>query len=76
MMPLYSFAFVVALLCASGFYKAGEREMASGIPWSGLSVAVSAPILLVFNGGKLAIVFGQIGLLLAITLFRMWRDPA
>lgn len=75
MMPLYSFAFVVALLCAGGFYRAGEREMDSGIPWCGLSVIVSAPILLVFNGGILAIMLGQVGLLMAITLFRMWRDP-
>lgn len=74
-MPLYSFAFVFALACAGGFYHAGEREMDSGVLWCGLSVAVSALILLTFHGGILAILLGQFGLLVAITLFRMWRDP-
>ena len=74
-MPIYSFAFVLAVACAIGFFKAGEREMDSGVFWCGLSALVSGVILLRFNGGMFAILLGQVGLLAGITAFRMWRDP-
>ncbi|MCK7592401.1 hypothetical protein [Pseudomarimonas salicorniae] len=74
-MPFYSMGFVFALACAAFFWHAGEKEMGSGVPWTGLSVLVSGVILMAGGGGVLAVLLGQAGLLVGITLFRLWRDP-
>lgn len=71
----YSFGLVIALACAAFFYKAGEQETSTGLWWGGLSALVSAVMLLRLGGGVLPVLLGQLGLLLAITLFRVWRDP-
>lgn len=71
----YSFALVMALACAAFFHAAGEKEAGSGLWFSGPSVVVSALIMLVWHGGVLSVLLGQVGLLLGITLFRLWRDP-
>lgn len=74
-MPIYSFAFVLALAFAAFYYKAGEQELDSGVLWAGPSVVISAVIILIFHGGVLAVLLSQLGLLAGITLFRLWRDP-
>jgi hypothetical protein len=74
-MPIYSFAFVLALACAALFYKAGEQETESGLAWAGVSIVVSALIILTFHGGVGAVLLGQLAVLAGITLWRTWRDP-
>jgi hypothetical protein len=74
-MPVYSFAFVLALSFAGFYYHAGQSETGSGVLWGGLSLVISAAIILLAQGGILATLLGQLGLLVAITLYRVWRDP-
>lgn len=74
-MPIYSFAFVLALAFVGFYYHAGRSETGSGVLWAGLSLVISAAIILLANGGVLATLLGQLGLLAAITLYRVWRDP-
>jgi hypothetical protein len=74
-MPFYSFASVLALACAGFYYKVGEQEMGSGLPWAGLSVVASSACILTFHGGLLAVFLSQLALLIVITVFRAWRDP-
>lgn len=71
----YTLGLVVAIAFAAFFFKAGEQETSSGYGWGGLSVIVSAVVMMLLNGGTLAVFLGQIGLLAGITLFRFWRDP-
>lgn len=71
----YNFGLVVAIAFAAFFFKAGKQEPSSGLWWGGLSVIVSAVVLMMFSGGMLAVFLAQLGLLAAITLFRVWRDP-
>lgn len=74
-MPFYSMGFVFALACAAFFYVAGVKETGSGVPWAGLSVLISGLVLLLGQGGVLAVLSSQAGLLIGITLYRVWRDP-
>ncbi len=74
-MPFYSMGFVIALASIAFFYKAGEDEMGSGLPWAGLSAIVSTAILFWWSSGVLPVLFGQLGLLAGITAYRVWRDP-
>lgn len=74
-MPFYSMGFVFALACAAFFWHAGEKEIGSGVPWTGLSALISGLVLLWAQGGVLAILLSQAGLLLGITLYRVWREP-
>lgn len=74
-MPIYSMGFVAALAAAAFYYHAGEQEMDTGLPWAGLSAIVSALVLFRLQGGLIAVVLAQLGLLAAITAYRVWRDP-
>ncbi len=74
-MPIYSFAFVMALACAAFFFKGGQEEGSSGLLWAGLSLIVSAVVMFWLHGGVAAVLFSQVGVLMVITLFRVWRDP-
>lgn len=71
----YSFALVMAVACAIFYFKAGEQETGSGVLWTGLSVIVSALVIMIFHGGLLAVLLAQAALLLGIALLRVWRDP-
>jgi len=71
----YDISLVMALACAAFYYQAGAKETGSGVPWAGLSVMVSALVIMVFHGGFWAVLAAQLGLLLGITLYRVWRDP-
>ncbi len=73
MLPIYSFTFILSVVCAIFFYKAGEFENTSGIGWAALSVAISLGIWWGLRGGFLAVLAGQVGLFIAITFWRMWR---
>ncbi len=74
-MPLYSLAFVAALVCAAFFYKGGEQETGSGLWWGGLSLILSAVVIMLLHGGLWAVLGAQLALLVGITLFRVWREP-
>lgn len=73
-MPIYSFATVLALVCAGFYYKAGQQEMNSGVLWAGMSIVISAATIVTFHGGVIAESVGQVALIAGITLFRVWRD--
>lgn len=70
----YSLALVLALACAAFYYRAGEQERGSGLVWGGLSLIVSAVVMLLLHGGVLAVFAAQSALLVGIALFRVWRE--
>ncbi len=74
-MPIYSMGFVAAIAAAVFYYQAGEKEMDWGLPWAGLSAVISALVLFRLQGGFIAVLLAQLGLLVAITAYRLWRDP-
>lgn len=74
-MPFYSLEFVLALICAAFYYKAGTEELGSGLLWGGISLIVSFAVMFGVHGGIVAVAIAQGALLLGIALFRMWRDP-
>ena len=74
-MPIYSMGFVVAIAAVALYYQAGEKEMDWGLPWAALSVVISALVLFRLQRGMIAVLLAQLGLLAAITAYRLWRDP-
>ena len=72
--PLYSFEFIVCILCAVGWYKAADLEDVAPWLWVGLSVAVYAFTWLWLGRAWVGNLVGQGALLAAVTLFRAWRS--
>ncbi len=70
-MPL--FILIVLFTCALFFFVAGRFENTSGLVWAGLSVAVTLGIWLGLGGGLFSVVAGQVGLYVAITVYRSRR---
>ncbi len=70
MLPFYSFTFVLLLVCAVFFYRAGKFEGSSGLAWAGLSVLISVVVWSLLHGGFIAVLLGQVGLFVGITLYR------
>jgi len=75
MLPFYSFTFILLLACAVFFYRAGEFEGSCGLPWAAVSILISVVIWRWLHGGFLAVLFGQVGLFVAITLYRSRKKP-
>jgi len=75
MLPFYSFKFIVAVVCAVFFYRAGEFEGSSGITWAGLSAVISFAMLRWLQGGVIAVLLGQVALFIGITLYRSYKKP-
>jgi hypothetical protein len=73
MMPFYSFNFLLTVVFAIFFYRAGEFEGSPGILWAALSVVISLLIWQWLKWGLLAMILGQIGLFIAIGVFRVLR---
>ena len=73
-LQIYSFQFVVLLLCAVAYYKGAEIEGASGLWWSAISVALFLLTWNLLGWGWLACLLGQLGLVAAITLVRVIRN--
>ena len=71
MLPLYEFTFVLILVCAAFFYRAGGVERSSGIVWAGLSILISVVIWRWLHGGFISVLLGQIGLFAGLTLWQM-----
>ena len=74
-MPFYSITFILVVVCAIFYSRAGEYENSSGILWSALSVGTSVLIWRVFGLGFVAVLIGQFGLFAGITLFRSRDKP-
>ncbi len=74
MLPFYSFTFVLLLACAVFYYRVGEFEGSSGLAWAALSVLISVAVWRWLNGGFIAVLLSQVGLFLAITLYRSWKN--
>jgi hypothetical protein len=69
---LYSFGTVMALVFAALFYKSGQEELGGmGVAWAAISLFVSALVILMLHGGVFAVMFAQIGLMLAVAAARV-----
>jgi hypothetical protein len=69
---LYSFTFILIVVCALFFYRVGEFEGASGVVWTGLSIPISAAVCRWLRGGFIA---ARSGSSLPITLYRSRKKP-
>src|SRR2546425_859324 len=69
-LPFYSFTFVLLLACAVFFYRAGEFEGSSGLAWAALSILISVAIWRWLHRRFIAVLLGQVGLFVGITLYR------
>jgi hypothetical protein len=72
-------AWILAFVCAFTFFGAGKAEAKGGGPdhgllWSVLSVATSAALIKFMGAGWLLVLLGQVGLFIAIGIFRAMRD--
>ncbi len=75
MLPYYSFTFILVLACAVFFYRAGAFEASSGLAWAALSLLISVAVWQWLHGGFIAVLLSQIGLFVAITLYRSRKKP-
>jgi len=75
MLPFYSFTFILVLVCAMFFYRAGRFEGNSGLAWAGLSVLISVAIWRWLHGGPITVLLGQVALYAGITLYRARKQP-
>lgn len=67
-------AILFAALTAAFWLKGAKIEDQSPIIWVGRSIAVSVVAVVVFHGGWLAIVIGQLLLMVAVTVYRTLTD--
>jgi len=70
---------IIAFVCAFTYYGAGQIEARDtgrdhGILWAGLSIAISALVIQMLNGGWLFVLLAQALFLVAIGVFRTLRD--
>ena len=70
---------VLALVCVLVFFGAGRQEARFGghdhaALWAGLSIALSAVVVLVLHGTWGWLLFAQVMLFIAIGAFRAWRE--
>lgn len=75
MLPFYSFTFILVIVCAIFFYRAGEFDGSSGLLWAGLSALISLAIYGWLHGGFVAVLLGQVGLFGGITIVRLNKKP-
>lgn len=73
--PLYSFQFVVLILCAAFYWKLAALDPeASSIVWAALSAFTFFTTWLLLRWGYAGDLFGQIALFGGITAYRVLRD--
>jgi len=75
MLPFYSFNFILMVVFAIFFYRAGVFDNGPALLWAALSVLIS---LLVWQGlrwGIVAMIVGQVGLFVGIGVVRVMRKP-
>jgi len=73
MLPFYSWNFLLTVVFAIFFYRAGEFDGAPGLLWAILSTAISLLIWQWLHGGLLGIILGQVALFVGIGVFRVIR---
>ena len=73
-MPLYSYNFVLTVVCAIVFYRAGAIEDSPGLLWAALSAAISLVIWLLLGWGLLAMIVAQVALFIGIGVVRVMRE--
>lgn len=72
---------IIAFVCAVTYYRIGKAEAResgrgdNGMIWAGLSIAISALSIQLFGAGWILVLLSQVGLFIAITLFRTVREP-
>jgi hypothetical protein len=74
-MWFYSLDFILLIVFAIFYFRAGESEGSSGIVWSAASIAISMVIWRIFGWGWFGILIGQIALFVGITIIRIIRKP-
>ncbi len=67
-------AIAVAIALAVFWYRGAETENVSPLLWLGLSVGISAVIIIGLGGGCIAALLGQAALFVAITVYRAYAD--
>ena len=72
-MFFYSFNFILLIASAIFYYRAAESEGSSCPLWTGLSILISVLIWWVLGWGLLAMLLGQVGLFVGITVVRTMR---
>jgi uncharacterized membrane protein YGL010W len=75
MMSIYSFHFVLLIVFAVFFYRAGVFDNGPALLWAALSVLISLLVWQWLRWGLLAMIVGQIGLFVGIGVFRVIRKP-
>ncbi len=73
MLPFYSWNFLVTVVFAIFWYRAGLFEHGPALLWAGLSVAISMLIWWWLHWGLLAMIVGQLGLFIGIGVLRVVR---
>jgi hypothetical protein len=72
--PLYSFDFVVLVICAVAWFKAAKVEDVPPWLWAGLSVFTYAAMWLGLRFGIVGCVVGQAMLAIVIAVVRVWIE--
>jgi len=62
--------FILLVVCAVAFYRAGVEDNAPGIVWAGVSAAVFTGTWLFLREGLIGNMLGQVGVLLGIAVVR------
>ncbi len=66
------YAALAVLICGVTFYtRAAAMENKSPFLWGSLSIGASLLAMFIFKGGWLSVLFSQVGLFVAITLYRV-----
>ena len=73
MMPFYSWNFLLMVVSAIFFYRAGEFDGGPGLLWAALSVAISLVIWQWLHWGVLEMLLGQVALFVGIGVYRVIR---
>jgi hypothetical protein len=73
MLPFYSWDFLLTVVFAIFFYRAGEFDGGPGLLWATLSIAISLLIWQWLHWGLLGIILGQVALFIGFGVFRVIR---
>ncbi len=66
------YAAIAVLICGVTFYtRAAAMEKKSPFIWGSSSIGASLLVMYIFKGGWLSVLFSQVGLFVAITLYRV-----
>jgi len=73
MLPFYSWNFLLTVVFAIFFYRAGEFDGGPGLWWAAMSIVISFLIWQWLGWGLLAMLLGQIILFVGIGIFGVIR---